>query len=227
MGFQITILLLVAVLGQIRPYSARFTQVTVDNSRADTVRGTVYFAAPWRVYYQVDYPINQLVSAVMNEMSIYYPEESLAYVIRANSQFEAPTSQQSLGTIDPAQAMSQIGLRPSNTHTSGDTVYSVWIPKDRSAAFGRFTFGRVGRATVYVEAVRRNGKPIVRSRMSDHMSVDTFELPTRISTERFDAAGRRSLESLTYTALDTSTAFLKGLARFAIPPGIRTKTRNW
>jgi len=156
-----------------------------------------------------------------------YPDESLAYVIKANSQFETPTSQQSLGTIDPISAMSQIGLRPGRTRTAGDTLYSDWTPRDRRAAFGRFTFGRIGRATVFVEAVGRNGKPIMRSRMSGHVHTDTFELPTKISTERFDADGRRSLEMLSYTTIDTSTAFLKTLGRFAIPPGVRKKTSSW
>jgi hypothetical protein len=221
------LLLLAILLGQVHPFTAEFEQVTADDKGTDTVRGTVYFAAPWRVYYEVNYPVNQLVSAVMNEMSIYYPGESLAYVIKTSSQFESPTSQQSLGTIDPAQAMSQVGLRPGKTRTAGDTVYSNWTPQHRNAAFGRFTFGRVGRATVFVEAVRRNGKPMMRSRMSDHVLTDTFELPTRIETERFSPAGRRSLEVLTYTAVDTSTAFLRTLGRFAIPSGVRTKTTNW
>jgi len=221
------LLLLGALLGQVHPFSAQFEQVIVENNQSDTARGTVYFVAPWRIYYQVNYPLNQLVSVVMNEMSIYYPDESLAYVLKSKSQFESPTSQLSLGTIDPARAMSQIGLRPSKTRTAGDTVYSVWTPTDRGATFGRFTFARIGRATVFVEAVRRNGRPVVRSRMSDHVRADTFELPTKITTERFDTAGRRSLEVLTYTALDTSTAFLSTLERFTIPPGVRTKISSW
>lgn len=220
-------LLFAVLLGQVPSFSAGFEQVTVDNSRADTVRGTVYFAAPWRVYYQVNYPLNQLVSAVMNEMSIYYPDESLAYVIRSNSRFENPMSQQSLGTVDPTQAMSGSGLKPVRTRTAGDTLYSEWASRDKRAPYGRVTFGRVGRATVFVEALRRNGTPIVRSRMSGHVPADTCELPTRIVTERFDAAGRRSFEVLTYTAVDTSAAFLKTLGRFAIPPGMRTKVTNW
>jgi len=65
------VLLLAFLFGQVHPFTAKFEQVTADNNRTDTVCGTVFFAAPWRVYYEVDYPLHQVVSTVMSEMSIY------------------------------------------------------------------------------------------------------------------------------------------------------------
>jgi hypothetical protein len=218
------LLLLTMFFGQVPPFSARFEQVTAESSRVDTTRGTIYFAAPWRVYYEVDYPLKQLVSAVMGELTICYPDESLAYVIKAPSQLESPMSQQSMGMGDPARAISEIGLKPGKRRMAGDTVYAVWNPRDRRAPLGRVTFGRVGRATVFVEVTRRDGRPMVRSRMSAHIQVDTFELPTRISTERFGAEGTRTLETFTYTDLDTSIDFLKVVGRFSIPPHVKTET---
>ncbi len=221
------ILLLATLLGQVPPFSARFEQVTVSNNRTDTARGTVYFAAPWRVYYQVDYPLDQLLSVVMNTMTVYYPDETLACIIKTRSQVESPMSQQSLGTADPTQAMFKMGFKLAKTSTVGDTTYAVWNPKDKRSPVGRVTFGRLGRATVFVEVLRQNNKPMMRTRLSGHVQADTFELPTRIAIERFDTEGRRTLETFTYTALDTSTSFLKTLGRFAIAPGVRTKTTSW
>lgn len=223
----VAFLLLTSLLGQVPPFSARFEQVTVTKGETDTTRGTIYFAAPWRTYYKVDYPINQILSVVMNDMTVYYPDETLAYVIKTKSQVESPMSQQSLGTVDPAQAMSEMGFTLGKTSTVGDTAYVVWNPKDKRAPIGRVAFGRVGRATVFVEVLRHDGKPMMRTRLSGHVQADTFELPTRIATERFDADGKRTLETMTYTALDTSTAFLYTLGRFALPPGTRIKTSNW
>jgi len=223
----VAFLLLTSLLAQVPPFSARFEQITAAQGEADTVRGTIYFAAPWRIYYQVDYPLNQLLSVVMNTMTVYYPDKALAYVIKGKSQVESPMSQQSLGTADPAQAMFEMGFKLGKTSTVGDTAYAVWNPKDKRTPFGRVTFGRVGRATVFVEVMRRNGRPMMRARLSGHVQVDTFRLPTRTVTERFDTEGRRTLETQTYTGLDTSTDFLYTLARFALPPGTRIKTSNW
>jgi hypothetical protein len=223
----VAFLVLAAILAQIPPFSARFEQVTVVNNKADTARGTIYFAAPWRTYYQVDYPLNQRLSAVMNTMTVYYPDETLAYIIKTKSQVESPMSEQSLGTINPAQAMSKLGFKRGKTSTVGDTAYEVWSPKDKRMPFGRVTFGRVGRVTVFVEALRPNNTPVMRTRLSGHVQVDTFRLPTWIASERFDEEGRRTLETMTYTALDTCADFLGTLGRFAPPPGTRTKTSNW
>ena len=222
------ILLLVTVFSdQVPPFSARFEQVTAERGKTDTTRGAIYFAAPWRIYYQVDYPLNQLLSVVMKTMTVYYPDETLAYVIKTKSQVEAPMSQQSLGAADPAQALFRMGFKPEKTRTVGDTTYAVWNPKDRRSPVGRVTFGRVNRATVFVGVTRRNGEPIMRTWLSGHVQVDTFRLPTRTATERFDTEGRPTLETQTYTGLDTSTTFLKTLTRFAPPPGTKTKTSNW
>jgi hypothetical protein len=220
-------LLLAVLAGQVHPFSARFEQVTVADSRTDTARGTIFFAAPWRVYYQVDYPLNQLLSVVMNTMTVYYPDETLAYVIKTKSQVEAPMSQQSLGIADPAQAMSKMGFKLGKTSTVGDTTYVVWNPKDKRAPLGRVTFGRVGRATVFVEVLRQNSRPVMRTRLSGHVQVDTFELPTRIATERFDDDGKQTLETMAYTALDTSTSFLETIGHFAVPARVKIKTYNW
>ena len=222
-----TFLLLATLLGQAPPFSARFEQTTVANGEADTARGTIYFVAPWRVYYQVDFPVNQILSVVANDMTVYYPDETLAYVIKSKSQVELPMSQQSLGAIDPAQAMSKMGFKLGKTRTIGDTAYAVWSPKEKRAPFGRVTFGRVGRATVFVEVLRKNSLPMMRTRLSGHVQADTFRLPTRIVTEQFDTEGKRTLESLTYSALDTSTEFLKTIGRFAVPARVKTRTYNW
>jgi hypothetical protein len=160
-------------------------------------------------------------------MTLYYPDETLACVIKTKSQVESPMSQQSLGAIDPAQAMSKMGFKLGRTSIAGDTAYVVWNPKDKRMPFGRVTFGRVGRITVFVEVLRQNSQPMMRTRLSGHVKADTFNLPTRIATERFDAEGRRTLETLTYTALDTSTTFLQTIGRFALPPRVKTKTYNW
>jgi hypothetical protein len=219
--------LLTALLGQIPPFSARFEQVTVTNNKTDTARGTIYFAAPWRTYYQVDYPLNQRLSVVMNTMTVYYPDETLAYVIKTKSQVETPMSQQSLGAIDPSQAMSKLGFKRGKASTVGDTAYEVWNPKDKRMPSGRVTFGRIGRVTVFVEALRQNGQPMMRTRLSGYVLVDTFTLPTRVVTERFDVDGSRVTETLTYSALSTATDFLSTLGRFALPPKTRIKNANW
>jgi hypothetical protein len=93
--------------------------------------------------------------------------------------------------------------------------------------FSKVTFGRLGRATVFVEVLRQKGEPFVRTWLSGHVRADTFELPTRIVTERFDLEGRRTLEILTYENLSTATDFLYTLGRFALPPGVKTRTSNW
>jgi hypothetical protein len=219
-------LVLTALFAQVPAFSARFEQVTVANTKADTTRGTIYFVAPWRIYYQVDYPLNQILSVVMNEMTVYYPDETLAFVIKTRSQAETPMSQQSLSAVDPGLAMLRMGFKPGRTSVVGDTGYEVWNPKDKRTPFGRVTFGRIGRATVFIEVSRQNEQPMMRTRFSGHVQVDSFELPTRMATERFDH-GTRTLETFVYSALDTSTAFLKTVGRFAIPRGIKTKTYNW
>jgi hypothetical protein len=213
--------------GQVPPFTARFEQVTLDAGRTDTVRGTIYFAAPWRVYYDVDFPLRQQLSVVKNTMTVYYPDETLAYVIRSGSPVESPMAQHSLHAVDERQTMAKMGFRLAETRQAAETTYHVWRPKNPRMPFSRISFGRVGRAAVYVEVLRQQEKPLLRTRLSDHIRADTFYLPARIETERFDTEGRRTLETLTYTGLDTSRTFMQTLGRFTLPPGTRTKTSDW
>jgi len=227
MSTQLLFALIGSLVSTAPPFQARFEQVTIDGGQTDTVRGYIYFAAPWRIYYQVDYPLKQNLSVVMNTTTIYYPDKSLAYVIKAKSEVESPLSQQSLGAVDPSQAMAKMGLAPGKTRVSGDTTYSTWNSKNKRLPFSHVVFGHVGRATVYVEVLRRNGGPLMRIRFSNHIKVDTVALPTAVVTERFDTEGERTLETLTYQDVDTSTAFLRTLGRFTLPTGTRIKTSNW
>lgn len=219
--------LILLLTGQVPPFTARFEQVTASTGETDTACGTIYFAAPWRIYYLVDYPINQLISVVKNDMTIYYPDEALAFVITTKSPVESPMAQQSLPQADPAQTLTKMGFKRAAATTRGDTTFTNWVPKDRRNPFSRAVFGRIGRRTVFVEVLRQKGEPLMRTWLSGHIRADTFELPTHIVTERYDTEGRRTLENLTYTNLSTASDFLYDLGRFALPPGVRTRSYNW
>ncbi|OYD16066.1 hypothetical protein CH330_03800 [candidate division WOR-3 bacterium JGI_Cruoil_03_51_56] len=225
---MLTILTLTALLVQILPFTARFEWVIIENGEADTARGQIYFVAPWRIYYDVDYPLNQQLSVVKNMMTIYYPEESTGYVIKTKSQLETPLSQQSIPAANPDEMMSKLGFKLTENRLQNDTSYAIWKSKNSKAVpFSRVVFGKYKKIPVFTEVVCKDNTPFTRTFFSNHIRVDTFNLPTRIETERLNTDSTTTFETMTYVGIDTSTAFLGSLFRFRVPDQIKLKRINW
>lgn len=215
-------------LCQTPPFSARFERVISEGSKADTVRGRVYFVAPWRVYYNVDYPRSQHISVVWNVMTIYYPDEKSACVIKSNTETETAVSQGSLSTNNTSEMMERIGFRRSETFLRHDTSYSIWKPKDpRAAPFAHVTFGGYAGRSVLTEVVRKDGTPLMRTYLSGHIRLDTLQFPTKYMTERFSRNGEVTVEKMSYADVNTSRTFLDSLSLFAVPAGTRTRVLDW
>ena len=218
----------ILILGQIPPFTARFERVIVEDGEADTARGRIYFVAPWRIYYDVDYPLNQYLSVVKNTMTIYYPEESTGYVIKTRSQLETPLSQQSIPAANPAVMMPKLGFKLAENITRNDTDYTIWKPKNPKATpFSKVVFGKYEGVPVLTEVFRQKDQPLIRTLFSGHVSVDTFNLPTRIESERLNADSTTTFEVMTYADLDTTAGFLDSLARFRLPTGVSIKQISW
>lgn len=223
-----TLIILTLALGQIPPFTARFERVILEEGVADTARGRIYFVAPWRIYYDVDYPVVQNLTVVKSTMTIWYPEESTGYVIRTKSQFETPLSQQSIPAIRPEEAMPKLGFKPAGTEVRGDSSFSTWKPKNpKQVPFDRVVFGYFAGVPVLTEVIRREGTPLMRTLFSNHLRVDTFNLPTRIEHARFLEDGNRTLDIMAYADMDTATAFIDSLGRFTPPAYVKLRRINW
>ena len=122
--------MLTLLLTQVPPFSARFERVIIEDGIGDTARGRICFAAPWRIYYDVDYPLNQQLSVVKSTMTIYYPDDNNGFIIRTKSQFDVPLSQPSMSAVNPVEQMPKLGFKPAEMTTSNDTIYATWVPKN-------------------------------------------------------------------------------------------------
>ncbi len=220
--------LLSLLLGTVPPFSARFERVIIEDSVADTARGRICFAAPWRIYYLVDYPLDQQLSVVKNTMTIYYPEENSGFVIQTRSEFETPLSQQSVLAEDLSQAMPRLGFGLSGQTVRNDTTYAVWRPnRPRTNPLARVVFGRHGGNHVFTQVIRKDDRPLSETWFSGYVSIDTFALPTRIEHHRFTEDGSRTEDIMTYTKVDTSTGFIDSLGGLRVPRDAEMKRIKW
>jgi hypothetical protein len=221
-------LLLCLLVGTVPPFSARFERVIIEDSAADTARGRICFVAPWRIYYLVDFPLDQQLSVVKNTMTIYYPEENSGFVIETRSELETPLSQQSVPAEDLNHAMPKLGFGLAGQSVRNDTTYAVWRPKRPGTnPLARVVFGRCGGNHVFTQVIKKDDRPLSETWFSDYVTIDTFALPTRIEHHRFTEDGSMTEDIMTYTMLDTSTAFIDSLASFRVPPDAEMKRMKW
>ncbi|UCG43279.1 MAG: hypothetical protein JSU73_01280 [candidate division WOR-3 bacterium] len=223
-----TCLLLFLLVGTVPPFSARFERVIIERGTPDTARGRICFVAPWRIYYLVDYPLDQQLSVVKNTMTIYYPEQNSGFVIQARSRLETPLSQQSILAEDPRKTMSRLGFGLAGQTVRNDTTYAVWRPKRPGTnPLARVVFGRCGGRHVLTRVIRKDDRPLSETWFGDYVFIDTFALPTRIEHHRFADDGSRTEHIMTYTMVDTSTAFIDSLGSFRVPNDAEMKRMKW
>lgn len=220
--------LLSLLAGTMPPFSARFERVIIEDSTVDTARGRICFVAPWRIYYLVDYPLDQQLSVVKNTMTIYYPEQNNGFVIQTRSRLENPLSQQSVLAEDLTQAMPRLGFGLAGQTVSNDTNYAVWRPKRPGTnPLARVVFGRCRGNHVFTQVIRKDDRPLSETWFSDYITIDTFALPTRIEHHRFAEDGSRTEDVMTYTMVDTSTGFIDSLGSLRVPPDAEMKRMEW
>ncbi|MBM3323355.1 hypothetical protein FJY69_07760, partial [candidate division WOR-3 bacterium] len=195
------------------------------NDRADTVRGRVFYVDSSCVYYRVTSPVNQLMSWANQTLSIYYPAENTAFVTARRSE----TSGSGIPALPLPQArqaegLRQLGYAPVDAKVRGDTVIRTWRHKGAGkSGVSDLTIAYHKGLAISQEQRGSNGRLIERTEFSRHERLDTFLMPTRIVTSRYDARGRATIEAMNYAHLDTSPAFLDSLNAFRIPPDARVK----
>ena len=218
----------VVLLGQIPSFSADFERITIRNEEADTARGRVYYVSSVRVYYDVRYPVRQRVSSLLREVTLYYPDDSLAYIYETGARGVAVVDRQ-LGFIDESGAvMSALGFELASAYVRNDTGIEVWRPGSaKKSEVDRVIFGRVDGIRVSGEVVLTGGKPGARFSNSRHVPLGTTQFPTLQVLEGYHGDGSPTRWETSYSKIDTASAFLDSLGRFDVPSGLTRERLKW
>lgn len=221
------ILLFLFSVSEFKPFVAHFSRTTTDSKKIEVVKGNVYFIAPWRIYYEVNFPISQMISLVKNTTTIYYPEQKKALRITSNNSFSSPMDQLFFSIEKQSEMMKTLNLKLDNMEKRGDTIFSVLLPiNKKKSSIRKMILGSVKQIFVYSETIGKNDKYIKKVFLANHILIDDISIPTEVVSQQWINSEYKE-EQTNYGNVSSCLTVVDSLDKFQIPNGVEIKEIKW
>jgi hypothetical protein len=205
-----------------------FEQHTEGTRGVETKRGTFFFNVSGAVHIVTSSPSVQHVHILGKEMTLYYPREQKAYVIRSQNAIEPPILSPLLLATTPDFGLSSLGYSLERDRVQHDTVMTFWVSKDdesniRSEAVITASRGRTLRIDVRDSATASN----LRLQFENFVKMPNGRwLPLQLKSQK-QAGDQQQLETTSLSEVRFNQSEPDSIRNFALPSGITPQQMQW
>ena len=207
-------------------FEADFTRVFVKEGRVDSLSGTFYYTRPGRLYIAVAKPVEQIMLIEDRTTTIYYPARNQAFVLESRNPALLPFAAGFFAALRPDYGLTELGYQLYDEEVRGDTLVSLWQPKQAQAAEGNFRLSRVRGNLVDAVFTPAQEGVIMRTAFRNFVEVNDYRMPSRIVTVELSPEGLTK-EQLTLSNLRVDVVFPDVISAFRLPPGVQVERRTW
>jgi outer membrane lipoprotein-sorting protein len=213
--------------------------LTIDNSRVEftrkskyksieeTIEGLLYYQFPGKVIVSIRKPIIQWMFFESNEITVYYPEDSIAFKINSPYPESFSFLETFLNVTKEDFGLCSRGYSLVSHEITKDTLITYWKPpKGLSVKLGELKLVFVDNRIISSELKKITGEPLLITSYSEHFNYKEYYFPLEISS-KFFADKDTVFEKISYKNPTFNDSFPEEVVNFKIPEGIKIEEIKW
>jgi len=207
--------------------SFNFERKIIQKGSTETVKGIVYYKAPHRVFIDVNSPIKQVMVVDESKLTIYYPSDKKAFIIKSRGLIPMPFIQSIISVMKDDYGLAEVGYSLIKHEKKDNRIYTYWNPpKEHKKHIGEFILATENDLLVYAEAKYPNSKSAAKSFYSKHIDLNGKHFPLEIHTE-IQEVSRKTDEYVTYSDVKLNIVLPKQAMDFKLPANTEVKEVSW
>ncbi len=191
--------------------------------KVEIVSGKFYWTPNGLLLFSVLKPVEQIFTFSSDTLILFYPKENLAFKIKSYNPVFAISSNAPFmyrGKLD----LTQLGFMFVKKKKTVDTLYSYWVPKDRSI-IETIVLGEVSNRLISIE-IKDKRNQFVKVIYGEFIEYNKFNIPTEIySMQSFEVD--TLIEHYQYQNLQFNVQLPDSIMHFSIPEGCQIKEVMW
>jgi outer membrane lipoprotein-sorting protein len=187
----------------------------------------VYYQFPEKVIASIKKPLRQLISFEKNDVTIYYPDNSIAFRFVSSNPVSFSFFETFINVIKEDFGLCDRGYTLKNHQTKKDTLITYWNPPPvllNTASELQLVY--VKNKIIYSELKDKNGKTFLEAEYKNHINYGDYYFPREINT-KLTAEQYSILEKITYNNIIFNDTLPEEIKNFEIPEGVEIEEIRW
>jgi hypothetical protein len=175
--------------------TSRFERTTTRDGTTEVAKGVLYLSATGRLGLRVEEPVSQIMSCTDSLMTIVYPDEKRAFVVRHVGIFSPDMVFPSIAYRYVAQGLEDAGYELVSYDTIDDTTTFVWRhpeSEDNRWLPTRVEAKLVGDLSTSMSSFDEKGSLFSRITFASYREVGGLTVPMQVKRTRVTGAARTS-----------------------------------
>ncbi len=204
-----------------------FTRVYESTETTDSVSGKFYYTSPNQIFFEINYPLHQIMRIVDNLTEIYYPESKVGFILESTNPVVLPLIPGLMSAIRPDYGLSVLGFKLEDQKMEGDTLLTFWVHSKFPEKVGRFTVAQAHDRLIYTFYEAPDSVSYTKTVFSDYIpsSEDIF-FPGKIFT-KIRGKTTLSYEKIFLNNLMVNAKIPDEIVHFRIPEDAKIERRKW
>ncbi len=200
-------------------FSANLERFSVRGPQAETIRGRLYYAHPYRIHLEIHQPIEQYVIFNDNRLLLYYPSDKRACVISNQPGLFAFINAFLSGLKDD-YGLVGLGFTLTLHTVDVETLRTYWSPPaSMKKIIGQTVLAFAGDRLQCAEVRGADDQVLTRTHYRAYRSVGPRQIPTEMSTSSFSDADT-SIERVIFSDCRLNEPWPQAIRAFRIPDDI-------
>ena len=211
----------------INSLTGNFTRVYESTETSDSISGKFYYTSPNQIFFEVTYPLHQIMRIVDNLTEIYYPDSKKGFVLESTNPMVLPLIPGLMSAIRPDYGLSVLGFKLEDQKMDGDTLLTFWIHSKFPEKVGRFTVAQANDRLIYTYYEAPDSVSYTKTVFSEYIpSNESIFFPGKIVT-KIRIQNTLAYEKIFLSSLKVNTEIPGKISRFKIPEDAEIVKKKW
>ena len=207
--------------------TAEFKRNIKQGTNEETIEGIVYYKFPEKVIASIQKPVKQLISFDSNDVTIYYPDDSIAFKFISSYPVSFSFFETFINIIKEDFGVCDRGYTLKNHQTKKDTLITYWnTPPILSKTASGLKLVFVKNKIIYSELKNKHGETLLEAQYKNHINYGEYYFPREINTT-LKTEQYKILEKITYKNIIFNDTLPEKIVNFKIPEGVETEEIKW
>lgn len=211
----------------VKSLTGDFSRTYKSKAELDSIKGKFYYTSPNQIFFEITYPVHQIMRIVDKVTQIYYPESRKGFILESTNPVIIPLIPGLLSAIRPDYGLSILGFKLKDQQMKGDTLLTFWAHSKLPEKIGRFTVAQVNNRLKYTYYEAPDSVSYTKTFFSDYIPTnENIFFPGKINTKIY-MKSTLAFEKIRLSNLKVNKGVPQEISHFKIPDEATIVKRKW